>query len=150
MEVVSSQYLSLPQQTSSLSPVCNITLPPSLPHSLPPSQTLQYIKNVVEQISQRALLVAMATPLIGHMTSCLLSCDVRPSSDSHRIKRLGNWKLKFNDVIIIIPKCSDGHLETTAHSLQKSPGSVTMVTDTKLNQIWSCDFSSTARLCFPH
>ncbi|CAI8045298.1 Protein MMS22-like [Geodia barretti] len=58
MEVVASQALSLPQPTSSLSP------------------TLKFIKNVVERVQRPSLLVTMAIPLIGHMTSCLLSCDV--------------------------------------------------------------------------
>ena len=51
-------------------------------------QTLQFIKSVVEKVQSSLLLVSMAPPLLGHMTSCLLECEVCPAGREH-IRRIG-------------------------------------------------------------
>lgn len=88
MEVIVCQYLSLPQQPSSLAPVH-----PSHYHTLTPShttQTLQFIKTVVESVEDQYLLATLTPLLLGHMTSCLLACDVCPvSSEPPAVRGLG-------------------------------------------------------------
>lgn len=37
---------------------------------------MTFIQNVVEKIQSPLLLVTMTLPLLSHMTSCLLACDV--------------------------------------------------------------------------
>lgn len=81
MDVIASQFLSLPQQPASLSPVHTITHVTHHAIYFVFIQTLQFIKKVIEKVQSPLLLTAMTPPLLGHMTSCLLACDVCPAGE---------------------------------------------------------------------
>lgn len=57
-------------------------------------QTLKFIKTVAEKAQSPLLLTTMTTPLLGHMTSCLLACDVCPAGkEPTGIRTLGEMQM---------------------------------------------------------
>lgn len=78
-------------------------------------QTLQFIKNVTEKTQSSLLLTTMTPPLLGHMTSCLLACDVcPPGKEPPGIRPLG----EVNESMTLVenslfPSHSHEHSNTT-------------------------------------
>lgn len=76
-------------------------------------QTLQFLKTVTEKAQSPSLLTTMTPPLLGHMTSCLLACDVCPAGkEPPGIRTLGELQclqITYN----LSHHHSNGHPHTT-------------------------------------